>query len=82
MQYSFSGLLPEPKLSKGGGGGLLPEEVCAHVGITICEKSHSEATVAMAADNCREVAARRRAVLAVANICDTVWVSWRDLFSK
>jgi hypothetical protein len=27
------------------GAGVLPEEVCAHVVITICEKSHSKATV-------------------------------------
>ncbi len=65
------------------GAGLLPEEVEALLGITICKKSPSEATVAIAADKHQEVAAPRHAVLAVAGICETAWVSWRvGLFSK
>ncbi len=39
------------------GAGLLTEEVGAHVGIIICEKSPSEATVAMKADKCQQEAA-------------------------
>jgi hypothetical protein len=66
-----------------GAGGLLPEEVRALVGITICQRSPSEATVAItAADTRQEVAAIRHAVFAIADICETVWVSWRGLFSK
>ncbi len=44
------------------GAGLLQEEVGAHVGITICEKSPALAALAKAVDKCQEVAALRHSV--------------------
>jgi hypothetical protein len=68
--------------SAGAWAGLLPEEVKALLGVTICKKSPSEAKVVMAADKHQEVAAPCQAVLAIAGICETAWSSWRGLFSK
>ncbi len=50
---------------------LLPEEVGALVGETICEKSPSEATVTMGGS------VLPHSVLAVADICKTALGSWR-----
>jgi hypothetical protein len=68
-QYRVLGNSMQCIFSDQRGTGLLPEEVGAHVNITICEKSHSEATVAIAADKRQEVLIFCHAVLAVANNC-------------
>jgi hypothetical protein len=61
---------------------LLPEEAGVLVVKTMCGKSPAKATVAMATNKRQQVAALCHAVLAVADICETTWVSWRGLFSK
>jgi hypothetical protein len=66
----------------GGGAGLLPEEVGVHVGITICQKSHAETAVTIAAVKRQEVAVRRHTALAAADIFDIAGASRRNLFSK
>ncbi len=51
-----------------------------YFGITICEQSPAEAAVAIAATKSQEVAVFHHAVLAIADICETAWVSRRGFF--
>jgi hypothetical protein len=50
-----------------------------HVGITVCEKSSTEAAVVAKR---QEVVELRQGVLAVADITETAWVSRSGLFLK
>jgi hypothetical protein len=60
---------------------FLPEEVGRYVGLTICEKSSSDATVAMEADKRQEIAANCYSVLAIADFASVFgWVCRRVLF--
>jgi hypothetical protein len=63
VQYTFSGLLPEPRYRRGVG--LPPEKVGVHVGVTICKKSPAKAAVVITAGKCQEVVALRHVVLVV-----------------